>query len=174
MQSRSPSYPLALGALLCALTVVLAQVVIPIPPVPVSLSLAGVLLCGALLGGRQGALCMAVYLLMGLCGLPVFAGFSAGPGALLGPTGGFLVGYIPCAYLCGALSGRMPDAAAMAVGTAACYACGTAWYAASAAAPLQAALSVCVLPFLPGDLGKILLAALLARRLRPALLRVAH
>lgn len=176
LPARSRAQALSRGALLCALTAVLAQVAVPLPPVPLTLSLLGVLLCGALLGARQGALAVGAYLFMGACSLPVFAGFSGGPGALLGPTGGFLLGYLPCAAITGALVRRfglrMPALClSMAAGTAACYACGTAWYTASAGVPLPAALAACVLPFLPGDAVKIVLAAALTQRIRPLLAR---
>ncbi len=159
-------------ALFAALTAVCAQITIPIGPVPVSLSLLPVLLCGALLAPVDAAASMAVYLLLGLFGLPVFAGMQGGPGVLLGPTGGFIIGYIPCALLTAliALRGRsLPRTAlAMACGTLSCYALGTVWYMVSVSQPLGAALSVCVLPFLPFDAAKIAIAALISRRVRKA------
>lgn len=173
MQKTASPYPLVLSALLCALTAALSQLIIPIPPVPATLALLGVHLCAALLGGRQAALCVGAYLLMGLCGLPVFAGFAGGPGVLLGPTGGFLLGYLPCAWLTGTLCRRESGFArlclAMAAGTVCCYACGALYFMLVSGSGPAAALTACVLPFIPGDAAKAALAAALTLRLRRAL-----
>ena len=164
---------MVLCALFAALTAVCAQVIIPIGAVPVSLSLLPVLLCGALLRPWDALAAAAVYLLMGLVGLPVFSGLQGGPAKLLGPTGGFILGYLPCALLTALILRRkrtLPRyALAMAAGVLACYLFGTAWFMVSSGTALGAALSVCVLPFLPFDALKIALAALLARRLAPVL-----
>jgi len=165
---------LTLAALLCALTAVLAQVQIPLPPVPVNLALIGVHLCGCLAGARTGAAAMAAYAALGLAGMPVLAGFAGGPSAVFGPTGGFVVGYIAAAWLEGVLMRRFSFssrglAAAMLTGTALCYVSGTLWFMAVTGSALPSALSVCVLPFLPGDLGKMLLAVQLCIRLEKPL-----
>ena len=162
---------LVLAALFAALTAVCAQIQIPLPMVPINLALFAVHLCGAVLGARWGALSMAAYALLGAAGLPVFAGFAGGPGALFGKTGGYILGYVFAAAVTGALSRRWGDGfaklcAGMALGTAVCYAFGTAWFMALTGMGLGASLGYCVLPFLPGDAAKGLLAALLAVRLR--------
>ena len=171
---RTHTSRLVLAALLCALTAVLSQIHIPLLPVPVSLSLLSVHLCGALLTARWSAAAMACYVLLGACGVPVFAGFAGGPSVLLGPTGGFLMGYIFCAALEGMLLKRLGRsrralACAMAAGTAACYACGLAWFMLSTGSGLLRSLALCVLPFLPGDLLKIVFASSLAMRLQKSL-----
>lgn len=165
---------LTLAALMCALTAVCAQIQIPLPPVPASLALLGVYLCGALLGGRWGAASLGAYVLLGAAGLPVFAGFAGGVSVLFGPTGGFLPGYVLCAAVTGSLSRRLGFTRrglilSMAAGTCACYLPGAAWFCLSSGTGLLSALSACVLPFLPGDALKILLGAHLCLRLRPAL-----
>lgn len=165
---------LVLAALLCALTAVLSQIQIPLPPVPVSLSLLGVHLCAALLPWRLSASAMGAYVLLGACGVPVFAGFAAGPSVLLGPTGGFLFGYILCAALESAMITRLRFTrraltACMAAGTAACYGCGLVWFSISTGSGLTQSLSVCVIPFLPGDILKIVFAASIAIRLQKTL-----
>lgn len=165
---------LTLCALLCALCAVLSQIQIPLPPVPLSLSLLAVYLGGLLLGARGGAAAAGAYVALGAAGIPVFAGFSGGLSALLGPTGGFLIGYIPCAYITGALlrhlgGTRKAALLSMIAGTAVCYALGTAHFMLTSGARLSAALAACVLPFIPGDLVKMALAAHLAQRLRAAL-----
>ena len=165
---------LTLSALLCALLAVLSQIQIPLPPVPISLSLLAVYLCGALLGRRWGAAAVSCYVALGAVGVPVYAGFTAGVSVLFGPTGGFLWGYIPCAYSVSALSRRLGFTrrglcVSMAVGTAVCYALGTLWFALVTGTGFAASLTVCVLPFIPGDLVKIALAASLSLRLQKPL-----
>ena len=165
---------LTLSALLCALVCVLSQIQIPLPPGPMSLSLLAVHLCGALLGGRRGAAAVGCYVLLGAVGVPVYAGFGGGVSVLFGPTGGFLFGYIPCAFVVGMLAQRLGYSRrvlllSMAAGTLLCYLCGTALFMLTAGVSLRGALSICVLPFIPGDILKIVLAAYLSLRLQKPL-----
>ena len=158
-------------ALFAALTAVCSQLAIPIQPVPINLALLSVYIAGGLLGGGMGAASQAVFLLMGAVGVPVFAGFRGGVQALVGPTGGYLVGYVAAAFVTGVIvkrlgTGPLKIALACAVGMAACYALGTAWYCVQSGTPALAALSLCVFPFLPGDAVKIAAAALLVPRLK--------
>lgn len=153
-------------ALFAALTAVCSQLVIPTPwQIPISMSTLAVFLSGALLGAKWGTLAQAVYLLLGLVGVPVFAGFRGGFQVLAGPTGGYLIGYLAAAVLTGLLISRvrtrwMPPVA-MVVGLAACYAFGTAWFVILNQTPFGAALGMCVLPYLPGDALKIVAATLI-------------
>lgn len=163
-----------LAAVFAALTGILTQIQIPVDMVPINLALFSVFLAGALLGHKYGALAMVVYVLLGAVGLPVFSGFSGGLHKLVGPTGGYIVGYVACAFLVGFLSRRWSLrftmlAIAMILGTLACYALGTAWFMIVTGRDLATSLGLCVIPFLPGDAAKILLAALLAGRLRAPL-----
>jgi biotin transport system substrate-specific component len=140
-------------------------------PVPVTGQTFGVLMVAALLGSRRGTLCVLAYLAEGLVGLPVFAQGKAGPATLLGPTGGYLVGFILAAWLVGSLSERMWDRrvpttmAAMVLGNFAIYACGLAWLLCLTgilAKPLAGGLlAVGLYPFIIGDALKIALAAVL-------------
>ena len=168
---------LAACALMAALAAVCSQIQIPLPMVPINLALFALHLSGALLGAKRGTLSMLVYVLLGLAGIPVFAGFKAGPATLFGRTGGYILGYILCATIVGFLSRKgafsFPRLClGMAVGVIVCYAFGTAWFMALTRMDLATSLGYCVLPFLPGDAVKIALAALLALRLRPALTRM--
>jgi len=168
------SQRLTLSALLCALVCLCAQIQLPLPPVPISLSLLAVLMTGALLGSRWGAAAMGCYVVLGAAGAPVFAGFSGGFSVLFGPTGGFLFGYILCAWVVGALRARLGTSQrslllSMAAGTLACYLPAAAWFMLLSGVSLSGALAVCVLPFLPGDALKILLAASLCVRLQKPL-----
>ena len=150
---------LTVTAMLTALLCIFSPLTLPLGPVPLSLTTAVLMLMALLLGGPRAALCCGVYLLMGLVGLPVFAGFQGGVGTLLGPTGGFLLGYLPMTALCGGLCARWTaqfgQLCIFLAGTALLYLTGTAWYCLQTGAEVTAALAVCVLPFLPGDALKI-------------------
>jgi len=160
-------YDLALvagGSLLVALA---AQIAVPLPftPVPWTLQPLAVLLVGALLGARRGAAALAAYLVEGAAGLPVFAGGAFGVAPLLGPTAGYLVGFVPAAFVTGFLAERGWDRrfvttwAAMALGSATLFAFGVAWL--SRFVGWQGALAAGLLPFVVGDVFKQLLAAVL-------------
>ncbi len=145
-------------------------------PVPLSMATFAVYLSGTVLGGRRGALATGLYLLIGLIGIPVFSGFTGGFQKLAGVTGGYLVGYLPCAFLSGlgtekaeASGGSFRLIPAMVLGTLALYTLGTAWFVMQTGNGLGAALSLCVLPFLPGDAAKMVAVALLTGPIRKAL-----
>ncbi len=162
---------LVLAALFAALTAVCSQIQIPLPYIPINLALFAVHLSGALLGPKWGALSMAAYALLGAVGVPVFVGFKSGPAALFGKTGGYILGYVLCALTVGLLTRRFGFrlrslCLSMAVGVAVCYLFGTIWFMVLTGMNLMTSLAYCVIPFLPGDAVKILLAALLARRLQ--------
>ena len=170
---------MTLTAVMAALICIAGPLVIPIGPVPLSLATFAVYLAGAALGKKRGTLAVALYLLIGIIGVPVFSGFSGGFQKLAGVTGGYLVGYLPCAFLAGLgaeqaeKTGRtwiLP--ALMAAGTALLYTIGTAWFMIQTGNAPGAALSLCVLPFLPGDAAKIAAAALLTEPVRRAVCRM--
>jgi biotin transport system substrate-specific component len=163
-------------ALMAALTAVGAQISIPLPftLVPFTLQVPMVVLAGLLLGVRHGALSQVVYLMLGAIGLPVFAGFTGGLGILLGPTGGYLVSYPFAAAVAGLAAGAVARGRAVASGTAfgllallIIYALGAAWLAVQAGLTPGAALATGVLPFVPFDVVKVVLAALLAAAVAP-------
>ncbi len=161
-------------ALFTALIAVFSQLQLPVGPVPVSLATLGVMLCGLLLGWRYGVLAVGAYILLGAVGVPVFAGFQGGAGRLLGPTGGYIVGYLFYALLAGLNLPRLQErfwgrCVLLLLGTAVCYGLGTAWFVHISGRTLAESLSLCVVPFLPGDAAKIALAAFLTPRLRKAL-----
>lgn len=161
-------------ALFTALIVILSQLQVPVGPVPVSLATLGVMLCGLLLGWRYGALAVGAYILLGAVGVPVFAGFQGGAGRLLGPTGGYILGYLFYALIAGLSIPRLQErfwgrCVLLLGGTAVCYGLGTAWFMQTSGRTLAESLTLCVIPFLPGDAAKIALAAFLTPRLRKAM-----
>jgi len=148
------------------LTALAARIAIPLPfsPVPITGQTFAVLLVGAALGSRRGAASMALYVAEGLAGLPVFAGGTAGPSVLLGPTGGYLIGFIAAAFVTGWFAERgwdrrpLTTALAMVLGNVVIYLFGVSWlsvFVGVAKAPLLG-----MIPFLPGDLLKIVLATI--------------
>jgi len=162
------------ASLLAALTAVGAYLIVPIGPVPISLQSLFIYLAGMLLGSRWGAASVAMYLLAGACGLPVFAGGTGGIGRLLGPTGGYLLGYLAAAFLIGFITEMSPrhwlvDVAAMVVGTLGIYAVGVVWLKIVTGMDFSKAVTVGMLPFLIGDSLKILAAVPVAKAVRPLL-----
>jgi biotin transport system substrate-specific component len=161
----SQLYDVALVLAGSALIALSAQVAVPLPfsPVPVTGQSFAVLLLGATLGRTRGVAAVLAYLAEGAVGLPVFAGGVAGPAVLLGPTGGYLLGFLPAAWICGALAERGWDRhflgtlAAMAAGDLAIFAVGVPWLARFVGP--ENAIAFGVTPFVAGNAAKIVLAA---------------
>ncbi len=148
-----------------ALVAVCAQVNVPMVPVPMTLQTLAVLAIGGAYGSRLGATTLALYALEGVVGLPVFAQFKAGPAILMGPTGGYIVGFIAAAGLVGFLAERGFDRnvvkmfAAMLLGAAVLYIPGLAWLS-TFVGGFARAVELGLIPFIAGDLVKAALAAL--------------
>ena len=155
----------SLAVVFSLLTALAAQIVIPIGPVPITGQTFAVLLTGALLGSRLGAMAMIVYLAEGAVGLPFFYGGHGGVGHLLGQTGGYLVAFPAAAFITGAFAENGWDkrfitaVAAMAVGSIVILLTGWVWFATITSTPLPVAFKLSVAPHLVGDVVKILLAA---------------
>ena len=149
-----------------AVVAALARVVIPLQPVPVTGQTLGVLLVGAALGWQRGGLAMLAYLAEGLAGLPVFAEGKSGWLTLLGPTGGYLVGFLVAAMLVGWLAERHWDrtpwlmAAAMVLGNLAIYLVGLPWLATVYHLTPRLAYQFGMQPFLIGDTLKLIIAVI--------------
>ena len=152
-------------ALFTALLVVCAWISLPLGPLVISLQSFGLFLALGTLGGRRGSICVGLYLALGAVGLPVFSGFGAGLGTLLGPTGGYLWGFMAAALLYWVLEKRLPGWLNMAVSMALCYACGTIWYLIAFGGGIFPVLLLCVVPYLLPDGIKIALALLVSKRL---------
>lgn len=171
--TRQKTRDLTAMALMAAVLALCAWISLPLGPVLFTLQTFGVFAALVLLGGRRGTLTILLYFFLGLVGLPVFSGFSAGAGVLLGPTGGYLLGFLALGLVYWALTARWGTALpvqvlALVLGLAACYAFGTAWfllvYTGGGQATLWTALTLCVFPYLLPDLVKLALALLVARR----------
>ncbi|MCY3712245.1 MAG: biotin transporter BioY [Gemmatimonadetes bacterium] len=168
---------LATASLMAALTAVSAYINIPIGPVPITMQTFFVLLSGAVLGGRWGAGSQAVYVCLGLAGIPVFAGGMTGPAVVLSPTFGYLVGFVLCAFLTGSYLDRFTRSsiphlvAGMLLGHVAIFGCGLLYlyayfnYYAGVETTWPATLAVGLIPFLPFGLVKLVLAVSVGRTL---------
>lgn len=167
---------MALIAVMAAVTCVLGPLSAPIGVVPISFTNLAVYLAIYVLGCKRGTVSYIVYLLIGLVGVPVFSGFTGGVGKLFGPTGGYLIGFIFMALICGWFIDRfecklVPSFAGMVLGTIVCYIFGTVWLAYQAGMSFYAALAAGVLPFIVGDLAKMVVAAIIGPQVRRQLAR---
>ncbi len=160
------------ASLFGAATAAGAYIIIPTPPVPITLQTLFLMLAGTLLGGRLGAMSQIVYILIGLMGLPVFAGGKAGLGVLFGPTGGYLIGFVAAAFVIGWMMQMKKNAGAawaafsMVVGTALIYLLGVAQLSIVAKLSLIKAVSLGVVPFLIGDAVKVTAAVIIYTKLK--------
>jgi biotin transport system substrate-specific component len=160
------------AAMLAALTAIGANLNIPLPLVPLTLQTLFVFLAGALLGATHGGLSQIIYILLGLIGLPVFSKGQSGLGVLLGPTGGYLFGFILAGFLIGILIDfkKNPEIIwmvfAMGIGLLVIYACGVTQLYYTSKRTFEEALIAGALRPLPGDIIKMLVAAIIASKVR--------
>ena len=165
-----------LASLMAALTAVGAYIHIPIGPVPIVLSTLFVLLSGLLLGSRWGLASIALYLLVGAIGMPVFAGGKGGFAHFFGPTGGYLLGYALSAWVTGFISERsrgflVLEILAVVAGSLAIYGLGVPWLKNGHQMSWIKTFMVGMAPFVIGDAVKASAALVLARAVRPVLNR---
>ena len=162
-------------ALMAAVICVLGPLSIPIGPVPVSLTNFAIYIIMYVLDLKRGTVAYCIYMLMGLIGLPVFSGFTGGPGKLFGPTGGYIIGFLPMAIVIGIVfkkywNNKLISIIAMEVATWIPYILGTVWLSIQAGMTFKAALAAGVLPFIVLDLIKIVIAAFAGPVLRTSIL----
>jgi len=167
--TKEQTFALSVGISFAAsiLLALLARLSIPVPfsPVPITGQTFGVLFLGGLLGRRLATLSIIIYIFEGMIGMPVFAGGSLGPLYLLGPTGGYILGFIPSAYLVGYLSENgwnrnvLLTSISMVIGTFLIFLFGVSWL--SFTAGLNTAILIGFIPFLPGAVVKIALATVI-------------
>lgn len=161
-------------AIFAAIICVAAPVSVQVGPIPITLATFAIYLAGAILGGKRGMVSVAVYIMLGAVGLPVFSNFNGGFTALLGPTGGYIIGYIPLVLLTGIFAEMNSKKhwtmiIGMFLGTVALYTFGTAWYMIMTGIGLGRALALCALPFIPGDALKIVCVSAIAMPLKSKL-----
>lgn len=172
------------SSLFAALIAAGAFISIPIGPVPIVLQNMFVLLAGLFLGWKWGLASVSIYILAGLLGLPVFSSAGAGIGHVMGPTGGYLLGYIPAVVLVGLISNQplsseskvedrklLPDLIAMIVGSLAVYCGGIPWLKLVTGMSWDKAIAVGMIPFVIGDCIKIVAAVPIVRTLRPLMIK---
>ncbi len=150
-------------ALCCALLAVCAWIAVPFEP-PFTLQTFAVFLCVGLLGGKHAFVAVLCYLVLGAAGVPVFSGFRGGVAQLVGPTGGYLIGFLAAVLITGYLPKKLPLFVRMLFGLTTCYALGTAWYCLfylenAGTGGIWAAILRNVVPFVLPDLVKLFLAS---------------
>ena len=171
-QSRFRTVELAYIALGAALIAVCAWITIPFT-VPFTMQLFAVFFVLTVLGGRNGTIAIAIYLLLGTIGIPVFSGFKAGVGVLIGMTGGYLVGMLLIGIVYWIVTKLIKktiasELGAFAIGLILCYAFGTLWFSVlNDGKTFGASLMICVVPFIAPDVLKLGLAYFVGRKLRP-------
>ena len=161
---------MALSALMTAALCILAPLSVPIGPVPITLGVLVVALFPYFLDAKLSVLSVILYLLIGAIGLPVFSGFEGGLQKLVGPTGGYLIGYIPLVLTGGAFieksQKRLMHSLGLSLGLILCYALGTVWLAVFLKIGFFPALSKAVLPFIPFDTAKLAIAVIVGPMIR--------
>lgn len=168
------TYQMAVTALMAAVMCVLGPLSVPIGAVPISLTNLVICLTVWLLGPKFGTLSVAIYLALGAVGLPVFSGYGAGLAKLAGPTGGYLIGFLPMAFIGGLFiekSKGQPiiSGLGLVLGIAVSYAFGTAWFVFQMGCELSHAMAVCVYPFIAFDLAKVVISCVVGVLLRKRL-----
>ena len=167
---------MAFIAIMAAVICVASPFSIPIGPIPISLANLVIWTAVYLLGAVDGTLSTIIFILLGAVGLPVFSGGAGGLAKLTGATGGYIIGYIFMALVAGftmeaAKRKTIPTFLAFILGDAICYVIGTAWFVHLTGKTLAASMSLCVTPFIPGDLIKIALSIAIGMSVRKALMK---
>ena len=166
---------MALIGVMTAVTCILGPFSIPLPfsPVPISFTNLAIYLAAYVLGMKACTVSYLIYMLLGMVGVPVFSGFTGGPAKLAGPTGGYIIGFIAMAIIAGLVIDHFHQPwlqlIGMIVGTIICYVLGTAWFCFEAKSTVSGALSICVFPFIPGDLIKMIIAMLIGPAIKKRL-----
>ena len=169
-------------AMMTGVLCMVSPVMIPIPfsPVPMTLATFGIYIVASFLGRKQGMVCVLAYILLGMVGLPVFSGFSSGIITLAGPTGGYVIGYLPCVFLIGWLLEKKGNQNkkvwyffSFVCGTICCYLFGTIWFmiVMGGTYTIGQTLLVCVVPYLFFDIIKMLLATIFVIPMKQRMLR---
>lgn len=169
------THQLTLIGVMAAVTCILGPLSLPIGIVPISLTNLAIYFSVYVLGQKRGTLSYIVYLFIGLIGIPVFSGFSGGFTKLFGPTGGYLIGFIFMAFISGIFIDKFSNKIymcflGMILGTIVTYIFGTAWLAYQTNLTFNATLAIGVLPFIPGDVAKMVIASLIGPKIKKRLI----
>ena len=159
-------------AFLAAIICVFSPWAIPIGPIPISLATLSIYCAAALSDWKSSILSVLIYIIIGLIGLPVFSSFTGGVQVIAGPTGGYIIGYLPCALIISLFTyhhnqQKWVYPVSMLLGTLFCYTIGTIWYILQSNISFFIALKLCVLPFIPFDIIKIIIASIIAYNIHP-------
>ena len=168
---------MAIIALMTAVLCILAPISIPvfISPVPISLGVLAIYLTAYVLSPLDATISVIIFILLGTFGLPVFSGYSGGLSKLVGPTGGYIIGFLFTVYISSLFihmkKSIIYDVIGMITGLALCYILGTIWFSYQQGKGFIASLLLCVVPFLIGDAIKIIVAVILGTQINK---RLAH
>lgn len=163
-------YKMVTIAFFTALVSILATITIPIGTVPFSMAIFGIFLMANMLPALDACVVVFLYLLLGMVGLPIFSNFSSGPQVLVGPTGGYLIGYLCLAFITAYFTKKCNrfflKYIVMIIALLSCYLVGTVWLMVYTSSGIKTALLIGVLPFILPDLVKAFLALILANRIQ--------
>lgn len=176
MKDKFNVYQMASVGVMAAIICILGPISIPIGVVPISFTNLAIYVALYTIGMKKGTISYIIYLLIGFIGVPVFSGYAGGPLKLVGPTGGYLIGFIFMALIAGFFIDTFFEKwylciTGMVLGTAVCYVLGTVWLSYQANISVGAGLALGVIPFIPGDLAKILMAAFIGPQIRKRLIQ---
>ena len=154
----------AIIGILAAIICIFAPFSVPVGAIPISLSTFAIYIVSCSVNKKYSLPAIAIYILIGVVGLPVFSSFAGGLQIISGYTGGYIIGYIPCAFIIGMLTDKYENnkiiyPVSMVTGTAICYLCGTLWYMYRAECGFSQAVTICIIPFIIGDIIKIIAAS---------------
>ena len=157
--------------ILAAIICVFAPFSVPAGAIPISLSTFAIYIVSCSVSKNYSLPAVALYILIGTLGIPVFSSFSGGIHCITGYTGGYIIGYIPCAFIIGLLTDNFENnkiiyPVSMTAGTIICYFFGTLWYMHLAKCSFSQAVTVCILPFIIGDIIKIISASVIGFTLK--------
>ena len=174
MKSILSTKNLSLMALMSALLCLLAPISIPIGPVPITLSIFIIYIISYILDANSALISVFIYLLIGIVGLPVFAGYKSGLGVILGPSGGYLISYLVVVYISSYYNNKyyynkILQLLFMFIALILCYVCGTIWFSIFKKMTFIESLFICVFPFIITDVIKIIAACMLGNEIRKRL-----
>jgi len=176
MKNKYNVYDMVSIGVMASIICILGPIPIPIGVVPISFTNLAIYFALYIVGMKKGTISYLIYMLIGFLGVPVFSGYAGGPLKIVGPTGGYIIGFIFMALIAGFFIDTYFEkwylcVVGMVLGTVVCYLFGTAWLAYQLKISIGYALSLGVIPFIPGDLTKILIAAFIGPQIRKRLIK---